>query len=903
MGKNNKPLASNDTGRWYALVCLALAGVFIGELLTPLGFAHGTLYVPIVLLSALSRDRRFLLATAVGACFLTLLGIIISPTIDVPSPIYLTNRLFSIISILVTAIVALFALRAFMEGGYIRKQLTDSLDDLQQKQVLLNIAGQIGHIGGWMVRLPRQEGESIDLIWSDEVCRIHAVPPGFKPTLKEGVGFYAPEFQHTVEEAFQACVELGRPFDLELQIINMAGEKIWVRAIARPVADAKGRVLEVHGALQDLSREKQQELVLQESRQRFHQLADAMPLFVFTATAKGHLDYVNRSVNEYTGEDDEALLTGQSWLKFLHPSDRRMFLERWQRAVDESREMEVEFRFRDHQGHYRWHLGRATPIRDRQGNVAHWYGTAIDIHELKHMEETTRHSEERFRYISMATTDAVWDWDVVAGTLWWNDQYYKLFGFDKQSESANPEFWSAHVHPEDREEVVRSMRAAPRGRESEWRRQYRFLRKDGSVAHVDDRGYLIRDENGKGIRMVGGMSDITEEKSLQKRLQQSDRLRAVGELTGGVAHDFNNLLAVIMGNTELLAEQLTDTPQLRQLVQTTHEAAEKGSQLTGRLLAFARRQALEPRSLDLRELLNGMESLLRRTLPANIDIEMVHAAGLWPALADPGQLENAIVNLCVNARDAMPEGGKVTFETRNTWVDQDYSDRHEDVQPGQYVMLAISDTGSGIEESILPHVFDPFFTTKDKSKGTGLGLSMVYGFVKQSGGHINLYSEPSAGTTARIYLPRAGQKADARPADERSGSLKGGDESVLVVEDDRSVRQTVCQQLEGLGYNIWHAGDAETALDILTREPAIDLLFTDVMLPGEMNGRQLADRALAARSNLKILFTSGYTQNAIIHHGRLDKGVELLSKPYRQAELARRIRKVLDSETQTMESQ
>lgn len=891
-------------GYWYALVSLGLLLVFLSEVLSPLGFAHGTLYSPLVLLAALTRERLFVLGTAVGAAILTVLGIFISPE-GAPGAIYLTNRFVSILSLGIIASVALFALRTFNRGQYIRKQLTQSLDDLQQQQFLLNMAGQIGHIGGWLAKLPMEDAEHAEVMWSDEVCRIHAVPPGYSPSVEEAISFYTPECRTILEEAFKACVEQGRHYDLELQIVNTAGTRVWVRTIGQAIKDQSGRVCEVHGAFQDLSQEKQAQLVLQESRQRFHQLADAMPLIVFTTTARGQLDYVNRSLTEYTGLSDRELLGDDSWLNSLHPVDRRICLQRWWQSLENGTPLQVEFRLRNANGDYRWHMARLVPICDQFGNIAQWYGTATDIDEMKNLQDLTRRSEERFRYLAMATTDAVWDWDVIKRKLWWNDGYYRLFNFESEDISATPEFWSSRIHPDDKEDVVNSLRDTIKGTGTEWHRQYRFLRNDGSVAHVDDHGYVIRDASGTGLRMVGGMSDITAEKSLQEQLQQSERLRSVGELTGGVAHDFNNLLTVIIGNTELLDEQLSDSPKLQGLVDVTRTAAERGSRLTQRLLAFARRQPLEPRTVNLRQLLENSDPLLRRTLPANIDIEMVHAAGLWHTHVDPGQLENCILNLCVNARDAMPDGGKVTLETRNAWMDRDYCDQHDDITPGQYVMLAISDTGTGIDPGVIQNIFDPFFTTKGKQQGTGLGLSMVYGFVKQSRGHIKVYSEIGQGTTVRVYLPRsekaAAEEENMTPRTVTTATATGT-ETILVVEDDTPVRETVCRQLAELGYTILEAEDAEAALKCLRKHADIDLLFTDVILPGNMNGRQLADQVRERRQDIKVLYTSGYTENAIVHHGRLDQGVELLSKPYRRAELTRRLREVLDADQETEKS-
>jgi CheY-like chemotaxis protein len=350
----------------------------------------------------------------------------------------------------------------------------------------------------------------------------------------------------------------------------------------------------------------------------------------------------------------------------------------------------------------------------------------------------------------------------------------------------------------------------------------------------------------------------------------------------------------VLGNADLLAELSADDPARRQLAEMIVAAAQRGAALTQQLLAFARKQPLDPSVVDVNQRVAALDPMLRRTLGEHIEIELVRGAGLWPAMVDAAQLENALLNLCLNARDAMPTGGKLTLETANAALDQRYADQHPDIVPGQYVMLAVSDTGSGISPENLARVFEPFFTTKEKGRGTGLGLAMVYGFARQSAGHVSIYSEPAHGTTVKLYLPRA---TTAKPASPAAGgaepAVRGGAETVLVVEDDEPVRQLACHELRALGYHVLEADSGVAAMRIVDSGEPIDLLFTDVVMPGGMSGRQLADAARAARPGLRVLYTSGYTENAIVHHGRLDAGVMLLPKPYRRADLARAIRSAL----------
>jgi CheY-like chemotaxis protein/two-component sensor histidine kinase len=360
-----------------------------------------------------------------------------------------------------------------------------------------------------------------------------------------------------------------------------------------------------------------------------------------------------------------------------------------------------------------------------------------------------------------------------------------------------------------------------------------------------------------------------------------------------VAHDFNNILTVITGTIEILAEGVAEQPELAAIAKMIDEAAQRGSDLTKHLLAFARKQPLEPRELDVNSLVVAASKLLRPTLGEQIEIQTTLEDVPWFAFVDPNQLTTAILNLALNARDAMAGGGKLTIETRNVELDEAYAGLNGDVKAGAYVLVAISDTGSGIPADLIEKVFEPFFTTKDIGKGTGLGLSMVYGFVKQSGGHIKIYSEERHGTTVRLYLPRSVEKSAAATAAAPAERLPLGSEIVLVVEDDELVRNYVVAQVRSLGYRTLAADGAGQALDILRSDVEINVLFTDVIMPGLMNGPRLVAEALKLRPQLGVLYTSGYTENAIVHHGRLDPGVLLLAKPYRKADLARMLRQAL----------
>ena len=380
------------------------------------------------------------------------------------------------------------------------------------------------------------------------------------------------------------------------------------------------------------------------------------------------------------------------------------------------------------------------------------------------------------------------------------------------------------------------------------------------------------------------------------QLRQLQKTEAIGQLTGGIAHDFNNMLAIVIGSLDIAARRLQAEPEkARAYITNALEGAHRAAALTARLLAFSRQQPLEPEAIDPNRLVAGMSEMLRRTIGESLKVEAVLAGGVWRIYADASQLENALLNLCVNARDAMPDGGHLTIETSNAHLDDAYAASHAEVTAGQYVLIAVSDTGLGMPPEVIERAFDPFYTTKGAGRGTGLGLSQVFGFVKQSGGHVKIYSEPGQGTTVKLYLPRFTGKDGARPAESQGEPRPVGSitEVILVVEDEPSVRHMSIDALKELGYTVVHAENADQALQLLAQQPVVSLLFTDIVMP-DMNGRQLAEEAVRRRPGLKVLYTTGYTQNAVIHNGTLDRGVAFLPKPFSLDSLARKVRQVID---------
>ncbi|ANL74827.1 sensor histidine kinase/response regulator hybrid protein (plasmid) [Rhizobium phaseoli] len=392
-------------------------------------------------------------------------------------------------------------------------------------------------------------------------------------------------------------------------------------------------------------------------------------------------------------------------------------------------------------------------------------------------------------------------------------------------------------------------------------------------------------------------AEIADRQQAEAALQQAQKMESIGNLTGGVAHDFNNLLQVISGNLQLLGKDVAENGRAKERIANALVAVERGSRLASQLLAFGRRQPLEPKVVNIGRLVTGMDDMLRRALGEEIEVETIVSGGLWNTFADPVQIENALLNLAINSRDAMDGAGRLTIEVGNAFLDDSYSRTHPEVKAGQYVVLAVTDTGSGMTEEVKEQAFEPFFSTKPEGKGTGLGLSMVYGFVKQSGGHVKIYSQTGEGTTIKLYLPRSLRSEDRATAADTVPAT-GGTETILVAEDDEGVRATVIEMLSDLGYYVLKAKDAQSALTVIESGAHIDLLFTDVVMPGTLKSPELARLARARLPDIAVLYTSGYTEDSIVHGGRLDPGLELLSKPYTREDLARKIRHVLASRPQ-----
>ncbi|MDQ1183445.1 hybrid sensor histidine kinase/response regulator [Agrobacterium larrymoorei] len=678
------------------------------------------------------------------------------------------------------------------------------------------------------------------------------------------------------------------------------------------------------------------------SREELSRLTSALPILVGFIDLNYTYRFANEGYLEWFGRAPEEVL-GQRVIDVVGETffnERKPFIQRamaGEQIVSDSNIQRPDGT--RHAAEIRY-----VPRRDHRGDVDGCYILIIDIETRKQAERDILVSNSRFK----AAVEAV------HGVLWTNSPEGRMLGeqpaWSQLTGQSYDEYqgfgWAEAVHPEDREGSIDSWNRAVAAKATYvW--EHRVRRRDGVYRTYAIRGVPIINAQSEIIEWVGVHTDITEqrtaevalkehaanlereirhriraedqlrqlneglearvEKEIAERrqteiaLQQAQKMEAIGQLTGGVAHDFNNLLQVIAGNLQLLAKDVAGNERAERRVGNALAGVSRGAKLASQLLAFGRRQALEPRVINVGRFVAGMDDLLRRSLGEAVEVEVITAGGLWNTYADPTQVENALLNLAINARDAMEGTGKLTIEVGNASLDMDYARNHAEVEPGQYVMLAVTDTGSGMRPEILDRVFEPFFSTKPEGKGTGLGLSMVYGFVKQSGGHVKIYSELGQGTTVRIYLPRSMADED-REIVVHNGPVVGGSETVLVVEDDDEVRGTVVEMLTDLGYRVLTARDAQAGLTVAESGVPIDVIFTDVVMPGPLKSSEMARRVKERMPHLAILFTSGYTENSIVHGGKLDPGVELLSKPYTREALARRLRHVIANQKQRAES-
>ncbi len=739
------------------------------------------------------------------------------------------------------------------------------------------------------------------VLWNEalEDAYGHA-PADVVPTGEWWIARIHPDDRAKVDRSIHAAIEgTSDNWTEEYRFERADGTYADVLDRGHVIRDGTGRATRMIGAMLDLTEQRRSQTALRASEARFRTFAEALPIVLFTGDVEGRCDYVNPFFEAFTGHSaDEIVRSG--WTSVLHPDDLERSITAWDEARRTGSPYEVEYRFRREDGVYRWFIGHAVPVRETEGGpILRWIGTCVDIQEIVEAREAKeRQSAELERLVAERTAerDRMWDTspdlmvvvDFAGVFLRVNPAWTSLLGY------ARDELEGHHVNefviPEDHAGTVEAYETAAAGGRPTMENRYRH--RDGSVRWISWVAAPAGEVTYATGRDVTAVKEAAEELDrAQDALRQSQKMEAVGQLTGGLAHDFNNLLAGISGSLDMMQTRIRQgrIGDLDRYMVGAQGAAKRAAALTHRLLAFSRRQTLEPKPTDVNRLVAEMEDLIRRTVGPEITVETVAKAGLWSALVDPNQLENALLNLCINARDAMPDGGRITIETANRWLD-DRAARERDLPPGQYLSMCVSDNGSGMSADVVERAFDPFFTTKPIGLGTGLGLSMIYGFARQSGGQVRIYSEVGSGTMVCIYFPRHHEEevveSEVIPAVPR---IDARGKTVLVVDDEPLVRMLVVDAVEDLGFTAIEAGDGPQALKILRSDVAIDLLVTDVGLPNGMNGRQVADAARELRTDLKVLFVTGYAENAVLSHGHLDPGMQVVTKPFDMTVLANRI--------------
>lgn len=701
-----------------------------------------------------------------------------------------------------------------------------------------------------------------------------------------------PDDRQRVWDSIQSAVASGSAFTVEYRIRSKDGALKWVWEKGRAISAAAAEPLVLEGFISDITERKQAE----EAYSRLFQMA--ANLICVADIRKMTFLRVNPAFERVLGYRESELLS-RSFLEFIHPDDVEDTLAVIADKLKKGENVvSFENRYRCRDGSYRWLEWNSHPSAEESLTFA----IAQDITERRQMEEALRENEARYRMTTRAGKIGVWDWNLETGAIYVDPVLKQILGYSDHEIGNRLKDWMKLIHPEDAHRFRAATQSAADGRgASDLVAEYRMVQKDGGVRWFLTRGSVMRDDTGKARRMFGTTSDITDRKhtemeheKLQAQLIQAQKMESIGRLAGGIAHDYNNMLNVIIGYTELALERLSPGDPLQADLEEIFKAAKRSTGINRQLLAFARRQTIDPKVLDLNTIVESMLKMLRRLIGEDIRLVWLPAADVWPVKIDPSQIDQILANLCVNARDAISDVGEITIETGMVTIDDQYCRDHAGFIPGDFVTLAVSDDGHGMDKEVRDKVFEPFFTTKEVGVGTGLGLATVYGIVKQNGGFINVYSEPDKGSTFMIYLPRyTGAPGDDRRAD---GEVFAGGhgETILVVEDEASILKLVQRILADLKYRVLTAQSPEEALRLAAENPGeISLLLTDVIMP-EMNGRELSERLRALHPKLRCVYMSGYTADVIAHKGVLDADVHFIQKPFSRKELALKIMQALE---------
>lgn len=717
---------------------------------------------------------------------------------------------------------------------------------------------------------------------------------------------------------FRRVLDTGEPIledEIEVETPAHPGELRHYSCSYYPDTQEDGRVVGISCVVQDITERKEAEEALREAHdkleERVKERTAELELLKTRLTVAQRIAKIgsweanlvtkdiwwSSETYDIFGVDPEAFtLTREAFLELVHADDRQRVIDAHQGSIADGTPLSIFYHIVRADGSERAVQTQAEVILNEQGQALRITGTIHDITERKKADEALAVSETRLKKAQRIASVGSWDWNIVTDERWWSDQIYRIFAIERETVTPSYEAFLEMVHPTDRKAVNNAVERALQNREP-YATEYRIVLPNGSEKTILTHAEVTFDAEGRPTQMTGTIHDITSQRKLEEQLRQAQKMQAVGQLTGGMAHNFNNLLAVVVGRLEILENASVPEEMRAASVGAAMDASQLGADLVKRLLAFSGQQHLRPQDLNINTWVKGLAPLLKSTLGEEIEFRTKLAEDLGQTVIDNSQLENTLVNLAINARDAMPEGGSLTIETGNIELEETEVVDEGEVAGGGYVMLAVSDTGTGIPKHVRPHIFEPFFTTKDVDQGTGLGLSMVHGFVKQSKGHINVYSEEGHGTTIKVYLPRSGDGSEeTAETSARHKALPRGEETIMLVEDEVAVRETAALLLRSLGYRVLEANDGSKAMDLLDAHADVDLLFTDIVMPGGMNGVQLAQKAQQLLPSLKVLYTTGYTVSGRSANGLSPDSPDVLTKPYRKKELAHKVRELLDRE-------
>ena len=969
------------------LIFLLLFLVLLADRYTVLGFAHGILYAPILMLASVGASIRRLTITFITSLLFVWSGIVIIPASLEPilQTQFIANRVLATLALMTIYLISSFTIRSQQQQS--------------RHQHQLKLAADIAKLGYW------QLGKSGQLHLSPEAAQILNQHNRSTISQSQFVSLFVDKQQNTLHQALNDMLNQQSSMDGEFSLIGQSGpHRIRIFSCHNEQLPKQ-----IQGVIQDVHDSKLVEASLHEEQLRSHYMAENTLQFMWTVTAEGILDSVSPFTLEYFGKSETYVLN--NWLELVHPDDKLRVHERWLHSMKTGDAYSDEFRLRRFDDEYMWFLAQANAIRDEQNQIAKWYGWSTNIHQIKILQQQSEALSQQLQNTLDSITDAFFTLSTDLRFSYLNNQATALFNMTRsrlldhkgientdidptgslvkklssallqQQVMSFEHFYDAkklwldvRIYPSTSGLTVYLRDISRHRRESE---ELKLLR--SAVSQLNDvviiteaprnpsekpnivfvnsaferiTGYNRQEVIGKTLKVLHGPKteknelrkieaayktwqpiraqltqyhksgreivlelnsvpigltagwythwvsverDITEERQLQKQLQLAQRMEAIGQLTGGIAHDFNNLLTVITGNSDLLIDELNDKPSLQPLVRLISSAAERGAGLTRNLLAFARRQPLSPEAVNINMLIRNMEALLRSSLGQKYQLELSLSSDLWPVMIDPVQLESSLLNLTLNARDAMADGGTLTISTERFVLLKQQKTSANDLNAGEYVKIDVLDTGDGISQDLLDKVFEPFFTTKPAGKGSGLGLSMVFGFIKQSGGNIQVQSEVGQGTRFQLFIPHTDMLSPAPVLHdiETPVQVENGQQTILVVEDNDLVRQYALSQLRDAGYQVLAAADGNQALNWLASVQQIDLLFTDVLMPGGLTGYELAQKAKQLRNNLPVLFTSGYTEKVLTEEQRQNGSIAILNKPYHRAALLNRVAQML----------